>query len=166
MPLPSTMTQIATVTISGSSTASFTFFSIPQGYTDLIVVKEGSQTGGSNTGLRYNSDSASNYSATYMYGTGSSAASGRDTSTTQMIFDYVPTTGQRTMSKIQIFNYSNTTTYKTMMWHRVQVNNAIQVGTGLWRSTAAITSLTFLQTVGASYFSDGSTFTLYGIKAA
>lgn len=166
MPLPSTMTPIATATISGSSTASFSFSSIPQGYTDLIVIKEGSQTGGSNTGLRYNADSGSNYSVTYIYGTGGSAGTGRDTSTTQMIFDYVPTTGQRTFSKIQILNYSNSTTYKTMLWRREQVNNAVQAGVGLWRSTAAITSLTFVQTVGSSYFSDGSTFTLYGVKAA
>jgi hypothetical protein len=166
MPLPSTMTPIATATISGSSTASFTFSSLPQGYTDLIVIKDGSQTGGSNTGLRYNGDSGSNYSATYVYGTGSAAGSGRDTSTTQMIFDYVPTTGNRTISKIQILNYSNTTTYKTMLWRRDDVVNATQAGVGLWRSTAAITSLTFVQTVGSSYFSDGTTFTLYGIKAA
>lgn len=166
MPLPSTMTPIATATINGSSTASFTFSSIPQGYTDLIVIKEGSQTGGSNTGLRYNGDSGANYSVTHMYGTGSSSGSGRDISTTQMIFDFVPTTGQRTLSRIQILNYSNATTYKTMLWRREQLNNAVQTGVGLWRSTAAITSITFIQTVGASYFSDGSTFTLYGIKAA
>lgn len=160
-----TYSQIATTTISGSSTASVTFSSISQTYTDLIVVKEGSQTGGSNTALRYNSDSGTNYSVTYMYGTGSAAGSARETNNTMIVFDYVPTTGQRTMSILQIQNYSNATTYKTMLWRREQVDNATQAGVGLWRNTAAITSLTFVQTVGSSYFSDGTTITLYGIKA-
>lgn len=166
MPLPSTMTPIATQTIVGSSTTSITFSYLPQQYTDLIIVKDGSQTGGSNTGLRYNGDSGSNYSVTHIYGNGSAVGSGRDTSTTQMVFDFVTTTGNKTMSKIQIFNYSNATTNKTMLWRREEIPNATQAGVGLWRSTAAITSLTFFQTVGSSYFSEGTTFTIYGVKAA
>jgi hypothetical protein len=160
------MIPIATATIVGSSTTSFTFSALPQGYTDLVIIKNGSQTGGSNTGLRYNGDSGSNYSVTYLFGNGSTAGTGRDVNTTQMIFDFATTTGNRTMSKIQISNYSNTTTNKTMLWRREEIPNATQLGVGLWRSTAAITSITFIQTVVSSYFSDGTTFTIYGVKAA
>jgi hypothetical protein len=62
-------------------------------------------------------------------------------------------------------NYSNTTTYKTVL---LRSNNAsaITVATvGLWRSTSAINTIK-IYADGAAVFSVGSTFTLYGIKAA
>ena len=61
-------------------------------------------------------------------------------------------------------NYSNATTYKTVIarhdsWDSYTVGNV-----GLWRNTAAITSLTIsTQTFNMGV---GSVFTLYGIKAA
>ena len=57
MPLPSTMTPIATLTLSSAST-SVTFTNIPQGYTDLVLVcgNLGMSAGGSAGRLRFNSD--------------------------------------------------------------------------------------------------------------
>jgi hypothetical protein len=67
---------------------------------------------------------------------------------------------------IQINNYSNSTTFKTPL---IRTNTGPSWGTvfaivGLWRNTAAITSITFTPDTGN--FDTGSTFTLYGIKAA
>lgn len=69
-------------------------------------------------------------------------------------------------SIIQINNYSNSTTYKTAF---MRTNTASTYGTvfaivGLWRSTAAITSITLTPDAGS--FATGSTFSLYGIAAA
>jgi hypothetical protein len=61
-------------------------------------------------------------------------------------------------------NYSNTTTNKTAL---IRGNNAAlftDATVGVWRSTAAITSIT-LASDGAA-FDSGSTFNLYGIAAA
>ena len=72
--MASTYTAIATQTASGSTTA-LTFSSIPQTYTDLVIVCL--LTAG-NTGdayLRYNSDTGTNYSDTALRGNGSAASS-------------------------------------------------------------------------------------------
>jgi hypothetical protein len=68
-------------------------------------------------------------------------------------------------SIIDIMNYSNTTTYKTAL-HRFNDANAIVFAiVGLWRNTAAINQVRVFST-NAVNFAVGSTFTLYGIKAA
>jgi hypothetical protein len=62
-------------------------------------------------------------------------------------------------------NYANTTTYKTVLTRANAAASGVDASVGLWGSTAAITSITFdlplVRTI-----STGSTFTLYGIKAA
>ena len=58
----STYTPIATQTL-GSAAASVTFSSIPQGYTDLVLVdnvKSASGAGDSELDVRFNGDSGSN----------------------------------------------------------------------------------------------------------
>ena len=60
----STYTPIASHTASGSE-SSITFSSIPQGYTDLVLVFLGKVDSGSgDLGLRFNADTGSNYSTT------------------------------------------------------------------------------------------------------
>jgi hypothetical protein len=60
-------------------------------------------------------------------------------------------------------NYANTSTYKTVL---TRSNKYDRVGAivGLWRSTAAINSITL--TAYSNTYAIGSTFTLYGIAAA
>lgn len=154
----------------GTAVADVYFTSIPQTYTDLVLVISGNSASYFNTGFRLNSDNGSNYSWTEMYGTGSSSASGRITSNTFGRFDNyggMSATG-RNIIVANFMNYSNSTTYKTVI---NRANNAVSTYTGtqananLWRSTAAITSINVLSSTGVS-FSVGSTFTLYGIKAA
>jgi hypothetical protein len=67
------------------------------------------------------------------------------------------------VSILNFQNYSNSTTYKSVL---TRVNNSgfTMAWVNLWRSTAAITSITIYPYSGT--FSSGSTFTLYGISAA
>jgi hypothetical protein len=61
-------------------------------------------------------------------------------------------------------NYSNATTYKTAL-ARTSEDGVAAAYVGLWRSTSAITSIT-IDKGSSDNFASGSTFTLYGIKAA
>jgi len=69
---------------------------------------------------------------------------------------------------VQIQNYSNTTTNKTMLVRgnieRPGVGGEVSAIVGMWASTAAVNRVDFI--TGSSTFLAGSTFTLYGIKAA
>jgi hypothetical protein len=61
-------------------------------------------------------------------------------------------------------NYSNTVTNKTVIARGNTTDFAVRASVGQWRSTAAITSIAVK--MGSSQFAAGSSFTLYGIKAA
>lgn len=164
MPAGNTYEAIATQTL-GSGVTNLTFSSIPSTYTDLILVCNGNTAANANNYLQFNGDSGSNYSATRLSGDGSAASSARSTSATQILLDGFGywTTGYSANKIIHIMNYANTTTNKTVL---TRANNA-SIGTdaivGLWRSTAAITSIRFNSD---STLQTGSTFSLYGIKAA
>jgi hypothetical protein len=112
-----------------------------------------------------NGDTASNYSSTYITGTGATASSQRESSQTRMFMQYYGylSTGQ-SMNIIQLNNYSNATTYKTLLSRAGNDANGLTAGVHLWRSTSAITTILIYPT--ASTFTAGSTFTLYGIAAA
>jgi hypothetical protein len=159
-----TYTPIASQTL-GSAAASVTFSSIPQGYTDLVLVdnaKSASGGGDSELDVRFNGDSGSNYSTTFLYGNGSSASSGRASNQSYIYISRTDETAGLGISHFQ--NYSNSTTYKTVL-SRGNSTNYVFAWVGLWRSTSAITSMTFTRNGGLN-FTSGSTFTLYGIAAA
>ena len=141
------------------------FSSIPATYTDLVIIFNGSVSGTSGDLATFNSDTGSNYSSTFLRGDGSSAASGRVTSSTSINPGLTFGTSQSTYI-LNIMNYANTTTNKTAMYRSSSVATSSYVGSaiGLWRNTAAINTVNF-STSGTNYV-NGSTFTLYGIKAA
>ena len=76
-----TYVAIATNTL-GSAAASVTFSSIPGTYTDLVIVTQAISATADNVGIRFNSDSGSNYSQTWLSGNGTSAISSRYSSST------------------------------------------------------------------------------------
>ena len=160
-----TYTQIASTTL-GSSASSVTFSSISSAYTDLVLIASGTATAGNiNANLRFNSDSGSNYSDTYLTGTGAIAASARHSNITFMYlqgYGWWDQTQGNTL--VHIMNYSNSSTYKTVLSRANFSNNGVAATVGLWRSTAAITSVEFR--ADASTFTAGSTFNLYGISCA
>lgn len=156
---------ISTQTL-GTAAASVTFSSISQNFTDLHLVTQMQTTGSlQRIDLRFNSDSGSNYSVTRIYGSGSAASSDRFTGASGIDIAYVATSGW-CIANHSIMNYANTTTYKSIVgrWNS-EGNSGYTAGlAGLWRSTAAITSIALIP-LGVN-FATGSTFTLYGIKAA
>jgi hypothetical protein len=159
------MTPIATQTLA-SSAASITFSSIPQTYTDLVVVMAFGQTAGDDVFLRFNGDTGFNYSSTRIAGDGTTTSSSRTSSVTgiQPRTPNNPNTSIVSMWTENINNYSNTTTYKTTIGRYSYPSGFTTAHTGLWRSTAAITSLTLV--CNAQAWAAGTIATLYGIKAA
>ena len=167
--MTSTYEKIATTTAGGSS-ATVTFNSISGSYTDIVLissVRTTSNSDGFDVLAQFNSDTGSNYSITQMYGTGSSAASNRETNRTSakvgLMAGNLTTAGTFASNIAHIQNYSNSTTYKTVLARRDLSTQYTVATVSLWRSTSAINSITLNAEVGN--FASGSTFTLYGIKA-
>jgi len=153
----------------GSAAASVTFSSISGAYTDLVLVMSAVGTSaGLDIRVQVNSDTGSNYSITRLLGY-TTATSNRATSATYMQLTNSVGIGttEPTTHLLQFNNYSNATTYKTMLVRYNQFQGAyaeVAAEVGLWRSTSAITSITF--SLSSSTYASGSTFSLYGIAAA
>jgi len=168
--MAATYIPLATQTLS-SAVSSVTFSGIPQTYTDLVIVANlGKSLTGSSVEFRFNADGGSNYSITELYGNGTSAASARASNLTygQVAYDVVPGSGITSNFLLNIMNYSNTTTNKTTISRNNSMDTTYSGAAAivnLWRSTAAINSITFTSSGGAT-FTTGSTFSLYGIASA
>jgi hypothetical protein len=168
--MASTYEPIATQTL-GSAAASVTFSSIPSTYTDIVLVCNGLiVTNGETPAIQFNTDTGSNYSWTQLLGNGTAASSSRSgTGSSLTLIPSSWTAGwSSTNNNTSIFNiqnYSNTTTYKTVLAKNANATSGIAATVGLWRSTAAIATITVLGT-SSSNLASGASFTLYGIKAA
>ena len=157
---------IATQTLTSPQT-NVTFSSISQAYTDMVAVLNLTSVGDNMLGRVGNGsiDTGNNYSYNRMSGNGSSVSAASGSNYNYLLFDgaaYLNTTPA--VYIIQYMNYSNTTTNKAVF---ARGNNS-SVGTDaislLWRSTAAINTISFNS--ASNQYATGSTFTLYGIKAA
>jgi hypothetical protein len=161
--MPTTYEPIATQTL-GSSAASITFSSIAASWTDLRIVLVSARDSGSAINYRFNSDSGTNYSKTRIYGFGASVGSDSDVSDTKIGTNNYGT--YLHLHTLDVFSYAGST-YKTCLYEVNGDNNGsgtVSRGVGLWRNTAAITSLTILLTSGT--LAIGTTATLYGILKA
>ena len=151
-----------TNTTLGSTTSSVTLSSIPNTYTDLVLVLNGTNNGNDNIWFRFNGDSGTNYTDVYMFGNGSSVSSGRDSNQNSIIGGNFSSSSS--VHTIHINNYKNTSVYKTLLCRSANGAVISWMSQGMWMSTAAINSVNIFLT--ASVFSAGSTFTLYGIASA
>jgi hypothetical protein len=167
--MPATYEPIASTTL-GSAATNVEFTSIPGTYTDLVIVclvqRTTTATNPSLT-LQVNGDTGSNYSMTNLYGNGSSAASARQSSQTMINLSYLsmPSADSFAVHVAQVMSYANTSVFKTVLGQAGHATYGAQRTVGLWRSTSAITSVKVLNDAAANYAA-GSTFSLYGIKAA
>jgi hypothetical protein len=160
--MAATYEPIATFTVT-SNLSNYTFSSIPQTYTDLIMISSSiSSTGDADVYSQVNGDTGSNYSYTTVYGNGSSVTSGRASNATYFASGRCQTSPG--IGIVHFQNYSNTTTYKTII-SRTANSSYTFAWVNMWRSTAAINSIKIFPG-GATVFNSGSTFTLYGIAAA
>lgn len=169
--MPSTYEKIEAKTL-GSNTTSVTFSTISGTFTDLVLIcsARSATAAVSDTYLMtLNGDTGNNYSRTRLLGNGSTATSGNRSSAPNIDFEGMAganaSSGTFMTARVQLQNYSNATTYKTCLVRGDDANNYVLATVGLWRSTSAITSITLATSSGAQFVT-GSTFTLYGIKAA
>ena len=174
--MASTYTLISSQVLA-SSAASVTFSSIPATYTDLVL-RCSVRTDDSARTLYYmktqfNGDTGTNYSTTDVYSYSSAAASVRTTSYNDLTGDpYTvdgPNSTASTFSNLELYipSYTASQNKPVSLSTAVENNSAtlalIGASANLWRSTAAITSITF-----TSYgnFVTNSSFYLYGISNA
>jgi hypothetical protein len=154
----------------GSATNTITLSSIPATYTDLrLVLVPIGAAGGVFVGLRFNGDTGSNYSHTYLRGSGSAASSGSETSATRLLIMSVAVdldTTSPSLSTTDIFSYAGSTFKTSLTQGNLDKNGSGDVTSfvNLYRSTAAINSLTILGL--NDNFATGTTATLYGILKA
>jgi hypothetical protein len=155
----------------GSEVPTVTFSSIPGTYKHLQVrgiANNGETSGYNNQLLRFNGDTGSNYAVHYVAGNGSSASASGSSSATRIndIIRIPPTsTGHFGGFVIDILDYANTNKYKTVRSLNGGDSNGsgwVGLHSGLWMSTTAITSMTFISSSGN--FGQYSSFDLYGIK--
>jgi hypothetical protein len=164
-----TYEKIQTTTL-GSAVNSFTFSSISQSYTDLVLVVTGETTSTVNVLLALGNgsiDTGSNYSFTLLYGTGSALGSVRETGNSVINLDYFASgSGNQKNYIIHLMNYSNTSTYKTVLAKASLPNTEVVVRVGQWRSTSAIDTVQIKGNGSGNLLAAGMTATLYGIAAA
>lgn len=166
MPAGATYEPIATNTLASAAT-SITFSSIPATYTDLRLSITPKASAGAIVlvRLQFNSDTANNYSYTSLMGNGTAASSNRNSNNDTMGMNgSIPANGVGFYT-YDIFSYAGST-FKTALYTlSADANGSGDMGStvGLWRSTAAITTIKidFLNSAAI-----GTTATLYGIKAA
>lgn len=162
--MPTTYNKIATTTLS-SAQSTVTFTSVDQSYTDLVVVVSGIMSSGGTAGiiLYFNNDTGTTYSADQLDGNGSSGACYRDTNSNGMNLGIL-SGGNQGNTIFHIMNYSNSTTNKSVLARGNNGTGYVRLAIGCWRNTAAINRLDFNNP--STTFASGTTFTIYGVKAA
>ena len=158
-----TYDAIATTTLT-SNQANVTFSSITSSYTDLVLVLNTGGTAGIVPFMQFNGDTGSNYSYVQMWGPNGATAYS-ETSQTSWIDMQSTGTAVRHTNICNIMSYSQTNKQKGVITRSFDSNNNRSYQSiGTWRSTAAINQIYIYASSGS--FITGSTFTLYGIKAA
>jgi len=159
------------------SSPTITFNSIPQTYTDLIMVMTagtGISTGADIAVCYFNGDTANNYNYVQLGSNGNDAnlysSYTRDFS--GILAGNIPVGGNAVHdyagSIWNFMNYRDTNSWKNVM---VRDGSAVTGGlpnastVGAWRSTAAITSIS-MRTVNGYGFRAGTQFNLYGVTKA
>jgi hypothetical protein len=169
--MPNTYTLISSNVLT-SSAASVTFSSIPSTYTDLVLkisARGDGATNFENCTLRFNGDTAANYSMTWMTGDGATATSTRSIATNEAWLRYVDAASATasTFGSVEVYlpNYtsSNKKPFSSIAAQENNTTTAYINATALcWQLTNAITSI-LIDLDGGSFVS-GSSFYLYGIK--
>ena len=172
MAVNGTYQPIATYSVTGSNllgTTGVTFSSIPQTYTDLIVVQSTKVTAPAIALLRMGNgsvDTSASYSNTIMSGAGSYDQSARNSGQNAHTSILAHQTNEWAQYVTHFQNYSSTNMFKST-YHRYSntAYGGLDVAAASWASTSAINIIQLYLDRAESYVI-GSTFTLYGIKAA
>jgi hypothetical protein len=165
--MPSTYELIGS-TLTPTATSSVTFSSIPQTYTDLIVVASIKPNGNSiGVSYQFNNDTGANYSATaILQADGTAAFSSRDTNANGLTASWMgtATTNDNVIAEVRIYNYADTSTNKsTMSRSGTYTRGVVRIVGKYFGSTNAITTLKVL---AGNNWAVGGSVALYGIKSA
>ena len=164
--MATTYEKIATTTL-GSTSATITLSSIAATYTDLRIVLVAKGTGYLEPYFYFNGDTATNYSKTQLYGEGTNALSINSLNANNIFWHYYGSSGTKpAFYDINVMSYAGST-YKTAIGTANEDDNgsgSVSAIVGLWRSTSAITSITF--GTNANSYAAGTIVTLYGILKA
>lgn len=165
--------SIATVTVGAGGSSGVTFSSIPSTYKHLqlrmIVREAGTGANGSYVGLRFNSDTGSNYSMHRLLGDGSTASAAAYTTQNTNYLERVASASQSAnvfgAIVVDILDYTNTNKYKTIRnlggWDS-NGSGWVTFNSNLWQSTSAVTQIDL--GIDTGNFQQYSHFALYGVK--
>ena len=165
------MEAIETITAT-TSVANITFSNIPQGYTDLCIMLSFRAANSGSAGYDFYADMSFNGStstATFRRLAGYSTTVASDNGTRLYAASFLGSTGTAsTFGNAQVYipNYtgSNYKSYSSESAAETNSsNNYLDMTSGLWSNTAAITSITF--TPSAGNFAQHSSATLYGVTS-
>jgi len=159
---------LGAVTVGSAGASSVTFSSIPATYTHLQI--RATMLNASNLysiKLRFNGDTATNYSAHQIFATGSIAGAGAETSVDIGLIGIgaVSTSLYSAGMVTDILDYANTNKYKTVRSLSGGDGNGsgqIKISSVGWRSTSAVNSI-YINADGST-FNQYTSFALYGIK--
>lgn len=164
MPAGATYEPIETLTLS-SAAPSVTFSTIAATYTDLVFVCNMDSSTSSYSTLTFNGVTGTSYSRTRSLATAiGNLYTDRSSNNTGILNVSYITAGTPIFTVFDIMNYANTSIFKTVFARDAALPDYGGSHVGLFRSTNAITSITLTKASGN--YASGSTFTLYGIKAA
>ena len=167
--------SIARTTIS-TPTNEINFNSIPQTYKHLQIrgiVRYDNNGISQLSSFRFNGDTGSNYSYHILRGEGHSGgvSSSGAANDTGLVYPHatgsVATSGMFGAFIIDILDYASSDKYTTTrQWNGFATNGGseeqLHLSSGLWRNTAAVTSIRFFTT--SLNYDTNTTFALYGIK--
>lgn len=167
-----TYALIASQTVTGSAVTSIQFSSIPNTYTDLVLVTSIKQVGSptaTDAFITLNGNGASVYSRTILYGDGVNATSSRASNMDRLYFFLSPSS-EFVTTTINFMDYSNTTTAKSILWRFGTGGSGVGAGCYLYNSllaidTIAVTASDRMGSGSPDSLDVGSTFRLYGIQA-
>jgi hypothetical protein len=160
--------SIQTYTVGSGGQAAVTFSSIASTYKHLQIRATWANSTGSDTWMRLNSDTGSNYAAHFLNGNGSAAAGGAITGAgaTGTYLGYSGSTTSFTAAVVDILDYTSTNKNKTtrsLTGYDANGSGQIYLFSSLWFATpAAVTTLTIAPASGT--IKEYSSFALYGIK--
>lgn len=162
-----TYEQIASNTLS-SSTATVTFSSIPQTYTDIVVITKLLAATAGDIRLNFNNDTANNYNRVILSGDTTTTYNSSAYSQAFARFNYASalrTTEPYSMYFLEINQYRNPNMNKAIYSRGGRPGEGNDYMVNMWNSTAAINRIDFSMDFSRS-FAAGSYFALYGISAA
>jgi len=168
--------ELISTTVLGSSAASVTFSGLgtsAAAYKHLqlrVVARSDNATVYEEMYIQANGDTGSNYVRHSLQGNGSAVSSNALTPPTNMevgsILGNSAASGAFGVAVIDILDFANTSknkTFRSISGRNATGQDNINLRSGLWMSTSAITSLTVNKIFGANFIT-GSRFSLYGLK--